>query len=108
MLQANLIVLQIVENKADHAHDLLLVREVENLCNVLDNVQLEVLEQVHRKLVIAENPETAANVVCDLSILLTLVDEQLVEDHEASLVDEFLRKLVDSQKVHQAVSVCGS
>ena len=108
MLKANLIVLQIVKDEADHAHDLFLVREVKNLRDVLHDVQLEVLEQVHGKLVVAEDPEAAAHVVSDLSILLTFVDQQFVEDHEAALVDELLRQLVDSEQVHQAVRVCGA
>ena len=105
MLKTNLIVLQVVKNEADHSHDLLLVREVKNFGNMLDDIQFKVLEQVHRELVIAENPEAAADIVCDLSILLALVDEQFVKDHEAAFVDELLSELVDPEQVHQAVCV---
>jgi len=57
MLEANIVVLQVAEDKADHANNLLFVGEVKNLGDVLNHVQLEILEQVHGELVVAENPE---------------------------------------------------
>lgn len=80
MLKAYLVLLQVVEDEADHAHDLLFVGEVENLGDVLNDVQLEVLEEVQSEFVITEDPERAEDVVSDLSILLTLTDQELVED----------------------------
>ena len=46
MFKANLVLFQVVEDEADHAHNLLFVGEVQNLGNVLNHVQLEVLEEV--------------------------------------------------------------
>ena len=57
MLEANIVVLQVAEDKADHANNLLFVGEVKNLGDVLNHVQLEILEQVHGELVVAENPK---------------------------------------------------
>lgn len=80
MLKADLVLLQVVKDEADHAHDLLFVGEVENLGDVLNDVQLEVLEEVQSEFVITEDPERAEDVVSNLSILLTLTDQELVED----------------------------
>ena len=54
---------------------------------------------------IAENPEWAAYVVRDLTILLALIDKKLAQSDEATLLDELLGQLVDAQQVHQTVSV---
>lgn len=105
MFKANLIILQIVKDQADHAHDLLFVREVEDLGDVLDEVQLEVLEQMDGELVMAKDPERAADVVSDLTVLLALVDEQRAQCHEATLLDELFGNLIDAQQVHQTMRV---
>ena len=96
MLQAHIIVLEVVEDEADHPHDLLFVRKVKDLRNVLDHVSSEVLEQGQRKLVVAQDPERTADIVGDLAVSLALIDEHFDEDEEATLVDELLRQLVDA------------
>ena len=105
VLKADLIVLEVEEDVADHAHDLLLVREIQNLCDVLDHVQTEVLEQVQRESVVAQDPEACADVVGDLSVLLTVLLEYLHQDVEAAVLDELLGELVDFEHVHQTVRV---
>ena len=44
MLEAELIIFQVIEDKADHAYNLLFVRKVKDLGDVLHYVQFKVLE----------------------------------------------------------------
>ena len=39
---------------------------------------------------IAEDPESAAHIICNLPVLLGVIDQQFDEDQEAALVDELL------------------
>ena len=96
MLEAEFIIFQVVEDEADHAHDLLFVRKVKDLGDVLHYVQFEVLEERQSKLVIAQDPQATAHIVCDLGVLLAVLDQKLVKDVEAALIREFLCKLMDS------------
>lgn len=106
MLKADLIIFQVLENEADHTHNLLFVVEIEDLSNVLDHVQLEVLEVCQGKLVIRQDPEATAYVVGDLRFLLDeFTVEEFMQDVEASLADEVLGQFVDTEHVHEAVSV---
>ena len=90
MLEAELVIFQVVENEADHAHDLLFVRKVKDLGDVLHYVQFEVLEERQSKLVIAQDPQATAHIVCDLGVLLAVLDQEIVKDVEAALVGELL------------------
>ena len=105
MLQANVVVLQVVEDEADHPHDLLFVREVKDLRNVFDHIRSEVLEQGKSKLVVAQDPERTGDIVSDLPVSLTLVFKNFYENQETSLLDELLRQIVDAEHVHEAVRV---
>jgi hypothetical protein len=52
VLQADLVVFDVVEELADDAHDLLVIEEVQDLGHVLDDVQLKVTKLLHRRLVV--------------------------------------------------------
>ena len=106
MLEANIIILQVVEDEADHANNLLFVGEIEDLGDVLDHVKGEVLEVLHGEFVVTKDPEAAADVVGDLGILLAVsAGEELLEHGEATLLDESFSQFVDFEEVHQGVSV---
>lgn len=64
---------------------------------MLNNIKFKVLEKRQGKLVITENPERAAYVVRDLTILLALIDKKLAQSDEATLLDKLLGQLVDAQ-----------
>lgn len=104
VLEANLVILQVVEDQADHTDNLLFVGEIEDLGNVLDDVQLEVLEVLQGELFETKNPEAAADVVGDLGVLLAVSTcEKLLEHVEASLLHERFGELVDLEEVHERV-----
>ena len=44
MLQTDLVILQIVEDEANHSNNLFFVREVKDLGYMLNDIQIEVLE----------------------------------------------------------------
>ena len=94
-----------VEDAANHTHDLLFVREVEDLGDVLDHVEFEVLEQRQGEAVVAEDPEAACDVVGDLGVFLALVQEELLQNVESTLLHEFFSERVDFKQVHQAEGV---
>lgn len=106
MLQANLVILQIVEDQTYHAHNLLFVREVKDLSDVLNDVEIEVLEELDGEFMVAKNPEAAADVVGDLGILLAFVEQKLLQSVEAALVNKVLSQLVDLEEVHKGVGIC--
>ena len=55
---------------------------------------------------IRQDPEATAYVVGDLRFLLDeFTVEEFMQDVEASLADEVLSKFVDTEHVHEAVSV---
>jgi len=91
MLEASIVFLQVAEDEADHTNNLLFVREIKNLRDVLNNVESEITEEVHGELVVAKNPEGTDDVVCNLGVLLALVNEKFLEDHEAALMNELFR-----------------
>jgi hypothetical protein len=100
VLQAERIILQVEENHANHAHDLLFVGEVEDFGDMLDHVHWEILEHRQRKLVRAQDPEAAAHIVCNLGLLLALFEQELSEHLKSALVDKLLSDLIDLQDVH--------
>lgn len=95
MLHADLVILQVLEDEADDAYNLLLSPEIEYLCNILDHVQLKVLEVRHSIFVIAENPEAAANVVSDLGIVLAVGSQEFLECIKAIVSDKDSSKFVE-------------
>ena len=101
MFEAKRIILQVEEDLSDHAHNLLFVVEVKDFRDVLNHVQLEVLELRQSKLVVAQDPEAAADVVGDLSISFAVVDQDVSQSVEASLLNELLCDLVDLEDVHK-------
>lgn len=54
---------------------------------------------------IAQNPEAAAYIVCDLGISLALFLEEADKSLETTLLDELLGDGVDLQNIHQRVRV---
>ena len=56
MLEAELVIFQVVEDEANHANNLLFVRKVKDLGDVLHYVQFKVLEERQGKLVVAQDP----------------------------------------------------
>ncbi len=72
---------------------------------MLDHVHGEVLELGQGKLVIAQNPEAAAYIVCDLSISLAFFLEKADKSLETTLLDELLSDGIDLQNIHQRVRV---
>ena len=105
MLKAEFIVFQVEEEHANDSHDLLFVEEVKDLGDILDDVETEVSESIHGELVVRQDPQSAANIVGDLSILEALSLQDFFEDLEAHSVDEDFGELIGLQQVHQAVSV---
>jgi len=105
MLEADLILFQVLEDEADNADNLLTSPEIEDLGNVLNHVELEVLEHRHSILVVGENPEAAANIVGNLGVSLARLSQEFLEDVEATVFNEDSSKLVNLEKVHQAVGV---
>ena len=105
MLHADLVILQVLEDEADDANNLLLGPEIEHLCDILDHVELKVLEVRHSILVIAENPEAAANVVSDLGIVLAITSQEALECTKAIVSDKDSSEFVEFEEVQEAVSV---
>ncbi len=102
MLKADLVVLQVVENEANHADSLLFVAEVKDFSDVLNHIEGEVLEASQSEFVVTEDPEAAADVVGDLWVLVALWgDQHLLEVVEPAVLNESLGDLVDLQEVHE-------
>ena len=105
MFHADLVILQVLEDEADDADNLLLGPEIEYLCDILDHIELKVLEVRHSILVIAENPEAAANVVSDLGIVLAVVSQESLKCIKAIVPDKDSSEFVEFEEVQEAVSV---
>lgn len=72
MLHADFIIFEIFEDKAYDTHNFFACPEIQDFSYVFNHVQLEVLEMHQCILVVAEDPEAAADIVGDLSIRLTV------------------------------------
>lgn len=94
MLQADFVVLKVLKDEADDAHDFFARPEIEDLGDVLDHVQLEVLEHGHGILVVTEDPEAAADIVSDLSVTLAGLSQKLLKDVKATVSDEDRGQLI--------------
>lgn len=90
VLEADIVVFQVVKDAANHPDNLLFVGEVENLGDVFEYVELEVLEDGQGEVVIGENPEARADVVGELGLRLTLLLQHAEEDVMATLLHELL------------------
>ena len=90
MLKAKFIVFQIMEEHADDTHNFLLVEKVKNFRNMLDDVQLEICEAFHRKLIVRENPKSTAHVVGDCTVIQAVSCEDSLEDCESILWNKYL------------------
>jgi len=105
MLETEFIVFKIVEKHADDSYNLLFIEEVQNLGNMFDYVKFEVSEAIHCKVIIRQDPQCAANIICNLSIVKTVFFKNLFEDVESHLVDEDLCEFIDLKKIHKAMSI---
>ena len=105
MLHADFVFLEVFEDKANDANNFFARPEIENLSDILNDVQLKVLEHGHSILVIAKNPEAAADIVGNLSIALASRSKQLLQDFEAAVSNEDGGQLIDLEEIHKAVSV---
>lgn len=99
-------VLTYVEHHEDNAHDLFFVEVVEDLGYILHDLESEVSESLKGERVIGENPQGAAYVVGDLTVLDTVVLKERLEKLETLAVNKVFGELVSLDHVHEAVGEC--
>jgi len=104
VLEGERVVFQVIEHHADDAHNLLFVEVIEDFGDVLDDAELEVSEVLHGGIEGSQDPEAAAHVVGDLTVLNALVHEHSLVDHHALASNELFGELVGLEKEHEAVS----
>ena len=104
MLKAKLVLLQIIEHHADDANNFFLVKIVENLGNVLDNIKLKVCEVNESEVMSSQNPKRAAYIISDLTVLNAFSLQHSVEDIHALGVNKLFGQLIGLEHEHKAVS----
>lgn len=105
VFKTEFIIFQVVEEHADNAHNLLFVEEVQDLRHMLDDVKLEVSESFHSEVVVRQDPQSAAHIVCDLSIGQTIILKNFLEDVESHLAYKNLSEFINFKEIHETVSV---
>ena len=73
---------------------------------MLNDVQLEVCEAWHGEVVVGQDPQGAAHVVCNLAVLNAFLLQHFVENGHATSLDEFEGELVFLEHKHKAVRKC--
>lgn len=103
MLQAFRVHLDVVEHHKDDSNNLFLVEVVQNLADPLNNPQVVVRKAPDRKRVISQNPKSAADIVCNLSLLQAVLLQKPSHQLEALSVNKVPSQLVSLDHVHQTV-----
>lgn len=95
-----------VKDHQDDAHNFLLVEVVKNLADGLDDGNLVVTELLQSERVERQDPQRAADIVGNLSVLEAVVLEEALHEVEALAVNKVAGQLISLAHVHQAVREC--
>ena len=106
-------ILQVVQEKQNDSHNLLLVEVIEDFHCSLDDHQVEVLEALQSELVVGRDPEGSDHVVSNLVVQGALAEavlgagviQKLSEDVEATSCLELSRQFIGLQKIHEREGV---